>query len=284
MYFSVLERFNEIELLQQINDLSNLEKDLLSDKKAKSRRRTLRNQKNRITIYINQLKQIEINEFSINNINYENNDNLIEKNVMSKPVSTLFDKNNSFEMINQSSIDNIDIVTNRQNYNKSDLTILDGQNECLKSNNIDIQNLQLQPQLQLQLDPTCHQVEDENLDLNFRNCNNDSTSESLHEVNVQCDRRVRANSKGDELNEIDCPTISVSQFNYKEVIKSNETQANKDEMKETVKEKQEQERMKDKNEVERNLDPRIPNLIANLSEDNIPSNPKTRLGWGFWKS
>lgn len=57
MYFTVLERFSVSELLSQTAALSQLEKDLLIDKKAKSRRRTLRNQKHRIAARI---KEIEI--------------------------------------------------------------------------------------------------------------------------------------------------------------------------------------------------------------------------------
>lgn len=57
MYFTVLERFSAAELLSQTAALSKLEKDLLVDKKAKSRRRTLRNQKDRIAARI---KEIEV--------------------------------------------------------------------------------------------------------------------------------------------------------------------------------------------------------------------------------
>lgn len=57
MYFTVLERFSREELLSQVAALSDLESDLLSDTKAKSRRRTLRNQKDRIHA---RLKELEL--------------------------------------------------------------------------------------------------------------------------------------------------------------------------------------------------------------------------------
>lgn len=57
MYFTVLERFSREELLSQVEALSCLEADLLSDTKAKSRRRTLRNQKDRIHA---RLKELEL--------------------------------------------------------------------------------------------------------------------------------------------------------------------------------------------------------------------------------
>ena len=55
MYFTVLERFSREELLSQIAALSGLEAELLSDTKAKSRRRTLRNQKDRIHARLKEL-------------------------------------------------------------------------------------------------------------------------------------------------------------------------------------------------------------------------------------
>ena len=55
MYFTVLERFSREELLSQIAALSGLEAELLSDTKAKSRRRTLRNQKYRIHARLKEL-------------------------------------------------------------------------------------------------------------------------------------------------------------------------------------------------------------------------------------
>jgi hypothetical protein len=57
MYFTVLERFSREELLGQAAALSGLEAELLSDTKAKSRRRTLRNQKDRIHA---RLKELEL--------------------------------------------------------------------------------------------------------------------------------------------------------------------------------------------------------------------------------
>jgi hypothetical protein len=57
MYFTVLERFSREELLSQKAALSGLEADLLCDTKAKSRRRTLRNQKDRIHA---RLKELEL--------------------------------------------------------------------------------------------------------------------------------------------------------------------------------------------------------------------------------
>jgi hypothetical protein len=57
MYFTVLERFTREELLCQVAALSGLEAELLSDTKAKSRRRTLRNQKDRIHA---RLKELEL--------------------------------------------------------------------------------------------------------------------------------------------------------------------------------------------------------------------------------
>ena len=56
MYFTVLERFTKQELLDQMSSLSQLEKELLSDTKAKSRRRTLRNQKYRIEARLRDLE------------------------------------------------------------------------------------------------------------------------------------------------------------------------------------------------------------------------------------
>lgn len=56
MYYTVLERFSVAELLSQTAALSNLEKELLVDKKAKSRRRTLRNQKDRIAARIQEIE------------------------------------------------------------------------------------------------------------------------------------------------------------------------------------------------------------------------------------
>ena len=42
--------------------------------------------------------------------------------------------------------------------------------------------------------------------------------------------------------------------------------------------------MENEKEKDRTLDPKFPNLITPLAYNNIPINPKTRLGWGFWKS
>ena len=234
MYFTVLERFTEQELLQQIVDLSNLERELLIDTKAKSRRRTLRNQKYRIENRLIELRVKKENEKMVygNDKRADGNINHIDNPITEEVESQNHHKNKNNDQ-NQSQ---------NQNQNRH-LEILPTVSDTL-------------PDMSTAADPAAVLIGV-----------NDSSSGSSADIG----------SSSSDSRSIDCNSSSSTGIDCVDTTLTNHcnTDLTKTENKDRI-----------NFEETLNLNPSIPNLITppTLTNTDIPSNPKTRLGWGFWKS
>ena len=279
MYYTVLERFTETQLLQQIDDLSNLEKNLLSDTKAKSRRRTLRNQKDRIRIHINNIKIKEELKMLLNN---EDNMNSIENNNRNSDNND--DNNSNNDDGNNKNNDNNNIISNNlmKNSISFDSTVPvcfeitstlrnDGsqhgiflKNLSLTADNVCTSEIEEKKRQELDIESYFVRYSNPNSLPKGKNLQIQSTNQNQYEANGIFRKQKLQNKQGEVEVEVEAPEAKLNN-----------------------QEKEMEQRCRDEErelEKERNLDPKIPDLITPLSHDNIPINPKTRLGWGFWKS
>ena len=265
MYYTVLERFTETQLLQQIADLSNLEKNLLSDTKAKSRRRTLRNQKDRIRIHINNIKIKEELKMLLNN-----EDNHIIENCNRNPDKN--DDNNSNNdkcnnlMKNDIPFDStvplcFEITSTLRNDGSQHGIFL--KNLSLTADNVFASEIEEKKRQELDIESYFVRYSNPNSLPKGTNLQIQSTNQNQYEANGIFRKQKLQNKQGEIEVELEAPEAKLNN-----------------------QEKEMEQRCRDEErelEIERNLDPKIPDLITPLSHNNIPINPKTRLGWGFWK-
>jgi hypothetical protein len=231
MYFTVLERFSREELLSQIAALSGLEAELLSDTKAKSRRRTLRNQKDRIHA---RLKELDLE---------------------------IPDREEGSECVKRGDEDDACDV------------LLCG---VIDRKDLDVAHL---------ISPSTSPSSASSSVIKTHSALSNTTSSSVHHH-----EGVR-----DDISSI---SVTDSQPSLKDLQSSSPldtapaTQLSLMECKESDRIIEEENAVNTQHEKtldpliphKENLDSHFPNLISVSSDNSIPLNPKTRLGWGFWQT
>ena len=295
MYYTVLEHFTESQLLQQIVDLSNLEKDLLSDTKAKSRRRTLRNQKDRIRIYINDIK-IRNNSMILDNDNNNNDDDINNNNNNNNHSSNNNNDNNNNNNNNDNNSSDNNNNNNGVKMKNMFVNIADPENVTIQGSDINLNSIIIENNF-MTTDYVIKFEENENENGKEREKENGKENEVENkEVDIQNNlvRCLDQNSLHQGENFLFQPSL---QHEINEIVIKQEIE-NKEEIEIEVKieapvvklnshEKEIEKKcrnMENEKEKDRTLDPKFPNLITPIPYNNIPINPKTRLGWGFWKS